>query len=679
MTSLLNSWGPVSIMIKLFYKKTLASMILIICLALSFPSFAVISIEQMFRAPLINTMVIRPDGKAVLSLKEEDGVKYLAIRSIPQGLEKKLFTPSEYGAEKSMVREIVWLDNRYFAINFFEPKAGIADLMDTKTSRRLLVIDSLAPVGSEEQVLNVKTPGWLVDALPATEGQFLYAKSGIQSRVYKLKIDLLTPDKKALSKSVKIDGGQFIADNQVIQVDGYATRWFSKEGGDFKSVLHLTAPYVLSLTEFDSDGKQEQIFSWKFLELAKNKKKKDAGLSIENFLPLDLGPSSSEYYCLDRLEDESKSLYLVNFKTKTHQLIYETSAFKIVDLVFSPDHQLIGVQVLKNERLSFEPLAPQAQDADSAAAESLILTADASTDSNKKLVYEESHNQPGQYWLETQTPKNRFLIGERYPWLANQLKSRQVEGNVTVEGLDIPYLLNLPISASKAPLIVMPHGGPIGIFDNPYFDQYTQLLNAQGYAVLRVNFRGSGGRTTELREAGKKEWGGLILKDIYEATTRVLQRADVDKSRVCLFGSSYGGYAASMLLINHPDVYQCAVAVAGVYDLNFYLQSPQISEQQEQWSRDYIGDYQTEYDALKLISPVFLAEKLQRPLLLLHGDQDDVVDIEQSARFKFSLDKANKQVNFIKLEKMGHSVNSTEEAERLLAPSLEFLRMNLSL
>lgn len=662
-------------MIRTFFNKLLFKLALCVSSAISFSSNAEVSIEQIFRAPLISKMVLRPDGKAVLILKEENKIQYLSIKSLPQGSEKTLFIPSEHGADKSIVGQIIWLDNRYFAINFFEPKAGIADLINTKTSRRLLIIDSLAPVGSIEQVLSVKTPGWLVDTLATVEGQFLYAKSGIQSRVYRLKIDLLTPDKKPLSKSDKIDGGQFIADNQIIQVNGYATRWFPRREGNFSSVLHFTAPYVLSLTEFGPDGKQEEIFSWQLKEVDKNKKSnKGESVSIENYLPLAAGPLDSEYLCLDRLEDESKSLYLVNFKTKNHRLIHETSEYEILDLVFSPDNILIGVQVLKNGRLSFEPLSKHKQISETTNGDGLVLTADASADLNKKLVYEESHNQPGQYWLETQTPKNRILIGERYPWLAKQLKSRQIEESVRVEGLDIPYLLNLPTSNSKAPLIVMPHGGPIGIFDSPYFDHYTQLFNARGYAVLRVNFRGSGGRSQALREAGKHQWGGLMLKDIHAATTHVLQRTDLDKSRVCLFGMSYGGYAAATLLINHPDVYQCAVAVAGVYDLNLHLQSANLSEQQDRWSKEYIGNYQTEYDALKLISPVFLAHKLQKPLLLLHGDQDEVVDIEQSARMKFSLDKADKKVDFVVLEKIGHSLTSSEEAEQLLAPSLAFFR-----
>lgn len=665
-------------MIKFLIKNSVMPIAAILLLTINIPVYASIAIEQLFKAPLISTMVLRPDGKAVLSIKEENGIQYLSIKSLPNGTEQTLFTPSKYGAVKSMIGKASWLDNRYFAIQFLEPKTGVADLINTKVSRRLLIVDSLASPGTPEQVLSVKTSGWLIDSQPTADGQFLYAKSGIQSRIYKLNAGLLKPDKAPLNKSDKIDGGQFVADNQLIQVDGYATHWFLEKSGNVKAALHFSAPYTLTLTEFKPGGKHDSVFSWKLLQSDKKQKpNKDPKDTIENYLPLALGKNDSEYYCLDRKEDESKSLYLVNFKTKTHKLIYETAAFKIVDLAFSPDGQLIGVQVLKNERLILEPLSNNLPLSEPVKRETLALTLDTSTDSRHKLIYEESHNQPGQFWLETTTPKNRVLIGEKFPWLSNKLLSTQIESELDVDGLKIPYLLNIPKSTTKPPLIVMPHGGPIGVFDSPYFDNLTQFFNAQGFAVLRVNFRGSSGRSQQLREAGRKEWGNKMLNDIHQATLAVLARSDLDQSRACLFGISYGGYAATMLLIKHPETYQCAVAAAGVHDLNLYLQSAQLSEVQDQWIKENVGNYQTEYDALKLISPVFLAEKLQKPLLLIHGNADKVVDIEQSARMKYSSDKFKKNVDLLKLEELGHGFSSLEDAEKLLSPSIKFLRANL--
>lgn len=652
-------------------------------LTASLTSRANLEYADIFSEPNISQAELRPDGKAIVLLKEKDKKQSLTLKSLADGKESLLFSPSEYGGEKTVASQIVWLNNQYLAIQFIEPKAGIADLVNTKISRRLLILNTQAAVGSLEQVLSVRTSGWLADVLPTSDGEFLYAKSGMQSRIYKIQAKALNPDKAVLGKADKIDGGQFIASNQLIEVEGYATKWFSNSAGGFKAVLHYAEPYVLSLTEFGSDNKHEKVFSWKLLEEeTKNKKNKngkneteEATQSIDQFLPLAAAKNASEYYCLDMKETDSKSLYLVNFKNKTFKPIYETSAFKIVDLVFSPDNQLIGVQVLKDQRLVFEALSQKSNDINSSSSK-LTINLGTSLSTKEKLVYEESFNQPGQFWLETNN-KPRQLIGEQFPGLAKKLRSTQFEGATEIEGLKIPYILNMPDTKTSSPLIVMPHGGPIGVFDSPYFDQFTQYLNAQGYAVLRINFRGSSGISKEFKEAGKKQWGGLILKDIHQTALEILKRSDIDKNRVCIFGLSYGGYAASMLLIQHPETYKCAVAVAGVYDLNLHLQSAQISDEQAAWFKDYVGDYLTEYDVNKSISPVYMANQLKNPLLLIHGNKDLVVDIEQSARMKLSLDKAQKKVDFIILDKEGHSISSVESAKKLFDPAMAFIKSNI--
>lgn len=646
-------------------------------LTLSPLTYASTLIDNFFSPPLIYSMALRPDGKAVLMLKEEKGIQYLSIRILDDNTEKKLFIPSEYGDKKSVIKQFVWLDNQYFAVDFIEPKTGIADLMETKISQRLLIVNSYAEPGSMAQVLGVKTSGWLVNPKASDKDEFFYAKSGAQSHIYKLRASLLKPERALLGKSDLIDGGQFIASNKIAQVEGYATRWFFNNDGNVKAVLYFTEPYILALTELKEGKKQEKLFSWTLIN--KSEKNTESNeKSIEKYIPIALGPSDGQFYCIDRDDKEIKSLYLVNFKEKTQELVYETANFDIVDLVFADNHKLIGVKILKNERVFIEPISSEISfNSYNEKNEKFILKLSESFDSNKKLIYEESYNQSGQFWLETQSPYSRVLLGEKFPQLNNQLKSQQYEGEITVDKLNIPFILNLPGLATKAPLIVMPHGGPIGVFDTPYFDRYTQLFNAYGYAVLRVNFRGSSGRSKEHRDAGKKEWGGLMLKDIHQVTEHAVKTFDIDKNRVCLFGSSYGGYAAVMLLIKHPDMYKCAVAIAGVYDVNLELQSPQLTLQQREWLKEYVGDFEKEYDFLKTISPVYLAEQLQRPILLLHGDKDTVVDIEQSSRLKMSLDNNDKAVSFIVLKNAGHSIESVEDAKKLLIPSLDFLHSNL--
>lgn len=638
------------------------------------PAHAAVGVEAFFKTPQINSMALRPDGKAVLILNDHDQGQQLTLRELARTEEKLLFSPSIYGGADARIGSMGWLDNRYVAIQFIQPKAGIADLIDSKISRRLLILDTQVPLGAATQILSVKTPGWLVGTQSNTSGELLYAQSGPQSRVYRIRIDLLQPDKAPLSKSNKIDGGQFVASNQLIQVDGYATRWLRNNQGEFSAVLHFTQRDTLTLSQLQPDAKVTAIFSWNLYKAEKTDRQ-DAAQNLTRFLPLALGPNTGEFYCLDRDEAESKSLYLVNYAAKTYRLVYETNAFKIVDLTFSPDGKLIGVQTLNNERIVMEPISGEASSPQQDSG--LRLTLDASADSRQLLIYEEAHNQPGQFLLETKAPITRKLIGEKYPWLSGKLSSQQIEAVVNVEGLQIPYLLNLPSTIQKAPLIVMPHGGPLGVFDSPYYDQLTQLFVSQGYAVLRVNFRGSGGRSQQLREAGQKQWGKLMLTDIHTATLAALARNEIDNTRVCLFGISYGGYAASMLLIKHPETYRCGVAIAGVYDVNLHLQSPHFSEKEHQWFKENVGDYQTEYESLKRISPVFNAAKLQKPLLLIHGTKDEIVDLEHSSRFKLALDQADKSTELIAVEGLGHSFNSTADAIKVFTPSLTFLKENL--
>ncbi len=637
-------------------------------------TYANTDIQDFFKPAAIRSMMLRPDGNAILVLKNQGDKQLISFKQLPKGTEDIIFSSADYAAD-SMIANLIWLDNRYAAVQFIESKAGIADLIDTKTIRKMLILDTYAKKGTPEQILIVRTPGWLSGVLPHEEGKFLYAKSGIQSKIYKLNISLLKPEKFPLTKSDKIDGGQFIADNQILEVKGYATRWFSKQYEKPKAVLHFAEPYVLSLTEFDSKGDQHLLTSWKLNEVESKDKSDQDEETFTHYLPIALATTENEYYCIDRTEEEPRSLYLVNFKTKTFRLIYETSAFKIIEPVFSSDNQLVGVQVLRNERLAFEYVTMDKNKKIGNQQQHLSIAFSTSQDKKKQLIYEETYNQPGQYWLESSSGK--ILLGEKYPWFSNRLTSRQIEGEVAVAGLKIPYLLNLPTSNAKAPLIVMPHGGPIGVYDTPYFDPVTQLLNAQGFAVLRVNFRGSSGRSEALKEAGKRQWGDLMLTDIHSATESVINHPEIDKSRICLMGLSYGAYASSMLLIQHPETYQCAVVVAGVYDLNLYLQSAQFSEKQKEWSKEYVGDYVNDYDKLKSISPIYLTDKLQKPILVMHGKKDDIVDIEQSYRLKTSLEKSSKIFSFKILDDLKHDIKDQEQASNLFSSSLDFLNQHL--
>ena len=132
----------------------------------------------------------------------------------------------------------------------------------------------------------------------------------------------------------------------------------------------------------------------------------------------------------------------------------------------------------------------------------------------------------------------------------------------------------------KLPMVLLPHGGPHGPYDSWFFDTDAQFLASRGYAVLQVNFRGSGGRGVEFEHAGYRQWGAKIQDDLIDGVKWAIAQGEVDGNRVCAYGASFGGYSALMLAAREPAMFKCAVGYAGIYDLN--LLSRTTSTRREQ-------------------------------------------------------------------------------------------------
>ena len=116
-------------------------------------------------------------------------------------------------------------------------------------------------------------------------------------------------------------------------------------------------------------------------------------------------------------------------------------------------------------------------------------------------------------------------------------------------------------------LVAYVHGGPHGPRDYDGFDPFEQYLASKGIAVLKVNFRGSGGYGKQYEEIGYKEWGGLIMDDVAAATKEIQEELNISRDDTCVAGASFGGYAALAMSYKYPDVFECAIGMMGVYDL----------------------------------------------------------------------------------------------------------------
>lgn len=213
---------------------------------------------------------------------------------------------------------------------------------------------------------------------------------------------------------------------------------------------------------------------------------------------------------------------------------------------------------------------------------------------------------------------------------------------VTVrDGLKIRGYLTLPngTDGKRLPMIVLVHGGPHGSYDSYGFDYEAQLFASRGYAVLQVNFRGSGGRGRVFESAGYGKWGREMQDDVTDAVRWAIQDGVADRHRICIYGASYGAYSALTGAYREPDLFRCVVGMAGVYDLPllFVRGDIQSVERGMNFLRMAVG---TDEADLKRRSPVYNAERIHVPVLLLHGKQDPRAPFEHARRMREALEKA---------------------------------------
>ncbi len=237
------------------------------------------------------------------------------------------------------------------------------------------------------------------------------------------------------------------------------------------------------------------------------------------------------------------------------------------------------------------------------------------------------------------------------------------------DGKELTGYLTAPAAAdpkAKLPLVLMPHGGP-EMRDSLSFNPWVQYLVARGYAVFQPNFRGSAGFGRAFAESGYGEWGRKMQDDLTDAVKTLVDQGPVDPARMCIVGASYGGYAALAGAALTPDLYKCAVSIAGISDLEDF-----IGWRKRNWGSDSegytywlkaIGDPDKDEARLREVSPLAQAGRIKIPLLLIHGNEDFIVPIAQSKAMKKALDKTGRKTELITLKDEGHSYWSDRQTK----------------
>ncbi|MEL4293621.1 S9 family peptidase [Shewanella xiamenensis] len=298
-----------------------------------------------------------------------------------------------------------------------------------------------------------------------------------------------------------------------------------------------------------------------------------------------------------------------------------------------------------------------------------------SANERRYIVYSTSSTQPGTYYFGDRDEKALFPIAERYSKLSSeQLADTQYLSYEARDKLKIDAYLTVPkgLEAKQLPTIIFPHGGPIS-YDSNDFDYWAQFFANRGYAVFRMNFRGSAGYGYEFMKAGLKSWGLEMQNDVEDGTRYLINQGISDPQRICIVGASYGGYAALMGAAMTPELYRCAVSVAGVTDVAYLVKSSRRFTNYEV-VKEQIGD---DFNVLYERSPISKADKITIPVLLLHGDKDRVVKVQHSREMFDELKSRNKNVEYIELENGDHYLSNNDHRLTTFKALDKFLADNL--
>lgn len=305
-----------------------------------------------------------------------------------------------------------------------------------------------------------------------------------------------------------------------------------------------------------------------------------------------------------------------------------------------------------------------------------------SSDGQRIVVRANYISKPSVFHFVDFGAKRADIINEEYPQLAEAKLG--TFRRFKYEARDkYPLMAYLTVPADTAeknlPLIVLPHGGPESC-DNPLFNWWTQFLATRGYAVVQPQFRGSSCFGKAHADAGRRQWGLRMQDDVTDAVHALVTQGIADPKRVCIVGWSYGGYAALAGAAFTPDLYACAVSIAGVSDLPLMVgYEDRMATNDEDSGVDYWREHIGPVTDPQVIakSPARAARAVRSPILLIHGPGDTVVPIEQSRVMALALKEAGKKYEMVELPGEDHDLAKSQMRIRMLTELEKFLAKNL--
>ncbi len=260
------------------------------------------------------------------------------------------------------------------------------------------------------------------------------------------------------------------------------------------------------------------------------------------------------------------------------------------------------------------------------------------------VEYEDSTRPPDLYRVSVPGGDTTQLTFSNPPALAcHRLVVPEQVSYRSFDGLEIPAFLYRPAQLNGA-AILYPHGGPTAqyIFE---WDILAQYLVAKGYTYLCPNYRGGTGYGLAFEQANHFAWGIGDTQDCLYGARYLRELAGIDPARLAIYGGSYGGYMTACCLSRDPDyLFACGVSKYG--DAHLVTSWAQCNRQLRLYTEAPLGHPAKHRQVYLDGSPLFQVEHVQKPVLILHGLDDDIVPPEASEEWVEALRRAGKMFEY---------------------------------
>jgi dipeptidyl aminopeptidase/acylaminoacyl peptidase len=395
--------------------------------------------------------------------------------------------------------------------------------------------------------------------------------------------------------------------------------------------------------------------------------------TVAGFTPDDRG-----LWLLSSVDANSARLVRLDLATRKSTAIAGDSIFDATAILVHPSRRTLQAVEFTRERSEWEVIDPAVKaDLDALKA---VRDGDFSIDSRDLadrtwIVTYVVSDGPIAYYLYQRATRQATLLFVHRPKLQQYTLAKMDPVSFkSRDGLQLYGYLTLPVNAEpkNLPMVLLVHGGPWGR-DVWGFDRDVQWLANRGYAVLQVNFRGSTGYGKAFVNAGDREWAGKMHTDLLDAKAWAVDQGYADPSRVCIYGGSYGGYATLVGLSFTPREFACGVDVVGPSNLVTLLQTiPPYWANRRAIFYKRIGMLGKEDEFLRSRSPLFRADSIQAPLLIVQGANDPRVKKSESDQIVAAMRKNRQPVTYIVFPDEGHGFAKPENNLRFCAAAEPF-------